>query len=98
MALKATFGEYGNPLSKIRGNLLVLDTRGIANKAVVNTVNGIEACGLEQYNTLVKEWLVVRIKPLDDTVGVTCLYLTVDRLPTSVISVTTTENCLSFAN
>ena len=23
---------------------------------------------------------------------------TVDRLPTSVISVTTTENCLSFAN
>ena len=31
-------------------------------------------------------------------VGVTCLYLTVDRLPTSVISVTTTENCLSFAN
>ena len=32
------------------------------------------------------------------TVGVTCLYLTVDRLPTSVISVTTTENCLSFAN
>ena len=54
--------------------------------------------------TCLAEVLVVGSRPVSShyrkvtCVGVTCLCLTVDRLPTSIISVTTTENCLSFAN
>lgn len=68
-ALKASFDEYGNPFLESSDDLLVLDTRDIADRAVVDTLYKIEALGLEQYNTFVKERLVERVKPLDDTIS-----------------------------
>ena len=68
-ALKASFDEFGNPFLESTGDLLVLDTRDIANKAVVDTLYKIKALGLEQYNTFVKERLVERVKPLHDTIS-----------------------------
>ncbi len=50
-------------------DLLVLDTRDVADKAVADTLYKIEKLGLEQYNTFVKERLVERVKPLDDTIS-----------------------------
>ena len=50
-------------------DLLVLDTKDIADKEVVNTLYKIEKLGLEKYNTFLKERLVERVKPLDDTIS-----------------------------
>ena len=48
-ALKASFDEYGNPFLESSDDLLVLDTRDVADKAVVDTLYKIEKLGLEQY-------------------------------------------------
>ena len=55
--------------------LLVLDTKDITDGAVIDTVNKIEKHGLEQYSTFVKECLVERVKPLDDTIKKNMLHL-----------------------
>ena len=68
-ALKASFDEYGNPFLESSGDLLVLDTRNVADKAVIDTLYKIEELGLEQYNTFVKERLVERVKPLNDAIS-----------------------------
>ena len=67
--MKASFDEYGNPFSDSSGDLLVLDTRDVADKAVVDMLYKTEELGLEQYNTFVKELLVERVNPLDDTIS-----------------------------
>ena len=53
-ALKASFDKYGNPFLESSGDLPVLDTRDVADKAVIDTLYKIEELGLEQYNTFVK--------------------------------------------
>ena len=58
--LKTTFDDYGNPFSETSDDLLVLDTRDILDKAVVDTVNKIEALGQEKYHKFVTERLVER--------------------------------------
>ncbi len=37
-AFKATFDEFGNPFSESSSDLLVLDTRDVVDKEVVDTV------------------------------------------------------------
>ena len=61
-ALKALFDEYGNPFLESSTDLLVLDTRNIADKAVVDTLYKIEELDLKQYNNFVKERLIERVK------------------------------------
>ena len=50
-------------------DLLVLDTRDIADKVVVDTLYKIEELGLKQYNNFVKERLIERVKRLDDIIS-----------------------------
>ena len=68
MALKAAFDVCGNPFLESSSDLLVLDTRDITSETVVDTVNKIQELGQEQYKIFVKERLVERTKPLDDTI------------------------------
>ena len=68
-ALKASFDEYGNPFLESSTDLLVLDTRDIADKAVVDMLYKIEELGLKQYNNFVKERLIERVKRLNDTIS-----------------------------
>lgn len=74
--LKSTFDEYGNPFLETSGDQLVLDTRDIENKPVVDTLYKIEEVGFKQYNTFVTERLIDRTKPLDDTIkkNMLCLF------------------------
>jgi len=55
-ALEASFDEYGNPFLESSGDLLVLNTRDVADKAVIDTLYKIE------------ERLVERVKPLNDAI------------------------------
>ena len=61
-ALKASFDEYRNPFLGSSNDLLVLDTRDIADKAIVDTLYKIEELGLKLYNNFVKERLIERVK------------------------------------
>ena len=74
-SLKAAFDEYGSPFLETSNDLLVLDTRDIADKEVVDTFFKIEALGMEQYSTFVKERLNERTKPLHDTISKNMLRL-----------------------
>ena len=49
------------------GDILVLDTRDIADPAVVTTVRGIEKKGHDQYDSFVTDRLVERTSPVSDT-------------------------------
>jgi hypothetical protein len=62
--LKASFDEYGNPFLESSNDLLVPDTRDVADQAVVDTPYKTEELGLEQCFTFVKERLVESVKPL----------------------------------
>lgn len=53
----------GNPFTEDSSDLLALDSRDIADPAVVDTVCQIEKIGKEQYDTYVKEWLVSQTSP-----------------------------------
>ena len=68
-ALTAAMEDMGNPFcEKSAVNLLVLDTRDLADTAVIDTVNQIENLGQEQYETYVSERLVNQTKPIKDPI------------------------------
>lgn len=48
----------GNPFTEDSSDLLTLDSRDIADAAVIETVYQIEKLGEEQYNAYVKQRLV----------------------------------------
>jgi len=77
-ALKATFDEFGNPFSESSSDLLVLDTKDVVDKEVIDTLYKIKQLGFQQHNTFVKERLVERVKPLDDATSknMFCLFST----------------------
>ena len=50
-ALTGAIEDMGNPFCENSSDLLVLDTRDLADAAVINTVNQIEKLGQEQYET-----------------------------------------------
>lgn len=67
-ALTRVIGEMGNPFCEDSKDLLVLDSRDVADPAVINTLHQIEKLGQEQYDTYVNERLVHQIKPITDPI------------------------------
>ena len=67
-ALTGAIEDMDNPFCENSSDLLVLDTRDLADAAVINTVNQIEKLGQEQYDTYVSERLVNQTKPIDDPI------------------------------
>ena len=65
-ALSRAIEEMGNPFCESSSDLLVLDSRNIADAAVVDTVHQIEKLGLDQYEAYVEERLVNQTKPITD--------------------------------
>ena len=58
--------EMGNPFSESSSDLLVLDSRNIANTAVADMVRQIKKLGHDQYQAYVEERLVNQTKPITD--------------------------------
>ena len=65
-SLKATIDEYINPFLETSGDLLVLDTRDIVEKSVIDNLYRIDALGCQQYDHFVSERLVERTIPIYD--------------------------------
>ena len=68
-ALVEVIEDLGNPFMDESGDLLVLDTRDIADPAVVTTVRWIEKKGHYQYDSFVTDRLVERTSPVSDTIS-----------------------------
>ena len=60
--------ELGNPFEEESQDLIVLDTKEIANPAVVQTVRNAKKIGQEQFDTFTKECLIDRTKSIDDPI------------------------------
>ena len=63
-SLKATIDEHSNPFLETSGDLLVLDTRDIVEKSVIDNLYRIEALGCQQYDHFLNERLVERTIPI----------------------------------
>ena len=63
-SLKATIDEHSNPFLETSGDLLVLDTRDIVEKSLIDNLYQIEALGCQQYDNLLSERLVERTIPI----------------------------------
>ena len=68
-ALVEVIEDLGNPFMEESGDLLVLDSRDIADPAIVTTVRGIEKKGHDQYDSFVTDRLVERTSPVSDTIS-----------------------------
>ena len=60
--------EMGNPSAEISNDLLVLDSRDLADPAVIDTLRQIKSLGQEQYDTYVNERVVSQTKPITDPI------------------------------
>ena len=60
--------KMGNPFSESSSDLLVLDSRNIADSAVADTVFQIEKLGLEQCETYMNERLVTQTVTISDPI------------------------------
>ena len=58
----------GNPFIDDSNDLLVLDTRDLADPAVINTMRNLEKTGQKQYETFVNERLVNQSRPVNDPI------------------------------
>jgi hypothetical protein len=58
----------GNPFLEPSKDLLVLDSRDIADPGVAQTVRTVEKIGKQQYETFVKERLDKRTMPLSEPI------------------------------
>ena len=74
-SLSATVEEMGNPFSESSSDLLVLDSRNIADSAVADTVFQREKLGLDQYEMYVNERLVTQTVPISDPITKNKLHL-----------------------
>ena len=68
-ALVEVIEDLGNPFMEESGDLLVLDTRDIADPAVVTNVRGIEKKGHDQYDSFVTDQLVEPTSLVSDTIS-----------------------------
>ena len=59
----------GNPFAENSKDLLVLDSRNLADPAVIDTWRQIKSLGQEQYDTYVNERLVNQTKPITDPIN-----------------------------
>ena len=67
-ALAGAIEDMGNPFSEKGSDLLVLDTRDLADPAVMESLNHIEKLGWDQYYSYVSERLVSQSKPITDPI------------------------------
>ena len=67
--------EMGNPFAENSKDLLVLDSRSLADPAVIDTWRQIKSLGQEQYDTYVNERLVNQTKPITDPININNLPL-----------------------
>ena len=65
-ALSGVIQEMGNAFFETSSDLIVLDTRDIADASVADMVHKIAALGHDQYETYVKERLVSQTKAITD--------------------------------
>ena len=67
-ALAETIEDMGNPFSEKGSDLLVLDTRDLADPVVIESLNHIKKLGRDQYHSYVSECLVSKLKPIMDPI------------------------------
>ena len=67
-ALCNVIEDMGNPFIDDSNDLLVLDTRDLADQAVINTMRNLEKSGQKQYDTFVTERLVTQSRPVNDPI------------------------------
>ena len=67
-SLLASFEDFGNPFEEDSQDLLVLDTKEIADPAVVETVRTAKEVGQRQFDTFVNECLLDHSREIDDTI------------------------------
>ncbi len=67
-ALTGVIQEMSNPFCENSMDLLVLDTRDVADEAIVDTVCKIEKLDQDQYDTYISERLVNQMKHIDDPI------------------------------
>ena len=60
--------ELGNPFEEESEDLLVLDSKDIADASAVEAVKKAHKIGQQQFQTFTKECLVEKTKPIDDTI------------------------------
>ena len=60
--------DMGNPFAENSKDLVVLDSRDLADPAVIDTLRQIKSIGQEQYDTYVNERLVNQTKPITDPI------------------------------
>jgi len=60
--------ELGNPFEEKSEDLLVLDSKEIADPSAVEAVKKAQKIGQQQFQTFTKECLVERTKPIGDTI------------------------------
>ena len=68
MGLVAVIEELGNPFEEMSQDVIVLDTKEIADPAVLKTVRIAKRIGQEQFNAFTKERLVDKTKPIEETI------------------------------
>ena len=67
-SLTGVIEDMVNPFAENSKDLLVLDSRDLADAAVIDTLRQIKSLGQEQYDTYVNERLVSQTKPITDPI------------------------------
>ena len=67
-SLLTVIEDMGNPFEQESQDLLVLDTKEIADPAVVKTVRSAKSVGQDQFDAFTKECLIDRTKSIYDTI------------------------------
>ncbi len=68
-SLVSTFEDLGNPFEEESTDLLVLDTKEIADLTpVIKTVQNVKKIGQDKFKGFTKECLVERSKSIDDVI------------------------------
>ena len=68
LSLISVIEDLGNPFEEESTDLLVLDSKEIADQAAVETVKNARRLGQEQFHAFVKERLVERTKAVHDVI------------------------------
>ena len=67
-SLVTVIEELGDPFEEESQDLLVLDTKEIADPTVVETVRSVKRIGQEQFDAFTKECLIDRTKSIHETI------------------------------
>ena len=67
-SLVSVMEDLGNPFEEASGDLLVLDSKEIADHAAVDTIQNVQRIGQQQFQGFIKECLVERSKSIDDVI------------------------------